>query len=78
MVRNERRDPFDRLRAARALVDLGDARGTAEISSIAALPAHEVPWAAATAVGRLTALVARLGSASWPSRRAYSLSWTRR
>ncbi|MFD7935289.1 hypothetical protein ACFV4T_12255 [Streptomyces sp. NPDC059755] len=68
MVRNERRDPFDRLRAARALVDLGDARGTAEISSFAALPAHEVPWAAATAVGRLTALVARLGSASWPSR----------
>ncbi|WP_310726903.1 HEAT repeat domain-containing protein [Streptomyces sp. N2A] len=42
VVRDERRDPFDRLRAARALVDLGDARGTAEISSFAALPTHDL------------------------------------
>ncbi|WP_381560771.1 HEAT repeat domain-containing protein [Streptomyces eurythermus] len=42
VVRNERRDPFDRLRAARALVDLGDARGTAEISSFAAFPGHDL------------------------------------
>ncbi|MFE1548047.1 HEAT repeat domain-containing protein [Streptomyces sp. NPDC058718] len=42
VIRNERRDPFDRLRAARSLVDLGDARGTAVISSFAALPAHDL------------------------------------
>ncbi|RXS83678.1 hypothetical protein EST92_13365 [Streptomyces sp. TM32] len=42
VVRDERRDPFDRLRAARALVDLGDDRGTAEISAFAALPTHDL------------------------------------
>lgn len=42
VIRDERRDPFDRLRAARALVDLGDARGTAAISAFAALPAHDL------------------------------------
>jgi hypothetical protein len=42
VVRDERRDPFDRLRAARALVDLGDARGTAEISAFAALSMHDL------------------------------------
>ncbi|GAA4564128.1 hypothetical protein GCM10023100_04950 [Actinocorallia cavernae] len=42
VVRDERLDPFDRLRAARALVDLGDARGAAEISSFTALPAHDL------------------------------------
>ncbi|MFD5110414.1 trypsin-like peptidase domain-containing protein [Streptomyces cinereoruber] len=42
VVRDERREPFDRLRAARALVDLGDARGTAEISAFAALPIYDL------------------------------------
>ncbi|MGW3819254.1 HEAT repeat domain-containing protein [Streptomyces sp. NPDC005046] len=42
VVRDERRDPFTRLQAARALVDLGDARGTAEISSFAAFPTHDL------------------------------------
>ncbi|MFJ3402222.1 trypsin-like peptidase domain-containing protein [Streptomyces microflavus] len=42
VVRDERRDLFDRLRAARALVDVGDARGTAEISAFAALSMHDL------------------------------------
>lgn len=42
VIHNERRDPFDRLRAARSLVDLGDPRGTAAISSFAALATHDL------------------------------------
>ncbi|MEV3853725.1 HEAT repeat domain-containing protein [Streptomyces sp. NPDC050095] len=42
VARNERGDPFDRLRAARSLVDLGDAQGTAVISALAALPTHDL------------------------------------